>query len=237
MIKNWRDPKEYAYMKKHTPELWAWEFLRRNPDYNRDWKRALSAYLKGVSENKFQIKNEIKSVFFRGAREKWGLFQIDQIINPAVDKPYNDLDFPIFYTYGNLYTISTFKLLSNLKDSEALARFDLTKPIEQQLEYFGKLLKEEQRLILDKYDINIQYVINKASYWIDHLRRFDAVESKADMKDIVDKLFKGEDHNLVLKKVKNSYGRVLEMFKGRYLQILQIPRTMKPRETKKPKRL
>ena len=36
---NWRSPNDYAYLNELTgPEL-AWEFLRRNPDYIRDYRR------------------------------------------------------------------------------------------------------------------------------------------------------------------------------------------------------
>ena len=30
---------EYSYTQKHNKEQWAWEFLRRNPEYQRDYKQ------------------------------------------------------------------------------------------------------------------------------------------------------------------------------------------------------
>lgn len=216
-------------MDKNTPELWAWEFLRRNPDYNKDWESALSAYLKGVSENNLQIKNEIKSVFFRGAREKWGLF-FDEIFNPEFDYPRKDPNFPLFYTYSYFYDKNSLEQIPKLKNSQVLAVIDLSKPLQQQLEYFGELLAEEQDFFLWKHNITIPNVRNKKIYWKDHLRRFDAVESKADFKEIVYVIFETKKyHDIDVKKIKNSHKRVLKISEGDYLQFLQAPRTMKPR--------
>lgn len=39
-IKNWREPKQYAYLgDKTTGPQWAWEFLRRNCEYQSAWER------------------------------------------------------------------------------------------------------------------------------------------------------------------------------------------------------
>ena len=35
----WRDPDDYAYTGELSREQWAWEFLRRNPEYRRDWEQ------------------------------------------------------------------------------------------------------------------------------------------------------------------------------------------------------
>ena len=34
----WRNPDDYAYTRELSRELWAWEFLRRNPEYRKDWQ-------------------------------------------------------------------------------------------------------------------------------------------------------------------------------------------------------
>ena len=34
---NWRNPNDYTYTRQLSREQWAWEFLRRNPEYRRDW--------------------------------------------------------------------------------------------------------------------------------------------------------------------------------------------------------
>ncbi len=34
---DWRDPQAYAFTARLTAAQWAWEFLRRNPEYRRAW--------------------------------------------------------------------------------------------------------------------------------------------------------------------------------------------------------
>ena len=38
---NWRSPDDYAYLNELTPPELAWEFLRRNPEYVRDYRKLL----------------------------------------------------------------------------------------------------------------------------------------------------------------------------------------------------
>jgi len=34
---NWEDEETYSYTRNYNLHSWAWEFLRRNPDYRRDF--------------------------------------------------------------------------------------------------------------------------------------------------------------------------------------------------------
>src|SRR5688572_28877945 len=38
-LPEWTKPEEYAFLEGATPQVWAWEFLRRNAEYREDWKR------------------------------------------------------------------------------------------------------------------------------------------------------------------------------------------------------
>jgi hypothetical protein len=48
---DWRNPENYKYTEKLTPDLWAWQFLRRNLKYQAEWKKV----------NEKCMKNEIYS--------------------------------------------------------------------------------------------------------------------------------------------------------------------------------
>jgi len=37
MQRDWRNPDDYSFTQDLSPELWAWQFLRRNPDYRKDY--------------------------------------------------------------------------------------------------------------------------------------------------------------------------------------------------------
>ena len=38
MYRDWRNPEDYQFAKTLSPELWAWQFLRRNADYQGDYQ-------------------------------------------------------------------------------------------------------------------------------------------------------------------------------------------------------
>ena len=40
-VLDWRSAAAYAYLDNLSPAELAWEFLRRNPDYQRDYRAAL----------------------------------------------------------------------------------------------------------------------------------------------------------------------------------------------------
>ena len=42
--RNWRNSEDYEYSQHLTSDLWAWQFLRRNPEYQEDWKQAVKKY-------------------------------------------------------------------------------------------------------------------------------------------------------------------------------------------------
>jgi hypothetical protein len=46
---DWRDGSSYEYTEEHTRELWAWEFLRRNEDYVKDWNVTLEKFVQDRS--------------------------------------------------------------------------------------------------------------------------------------------------------------------------------------------
>ena len=44
MQRDWRNPDDYAFTRDLSPELWAWQFLRRNPEYRKDYDWFISAW-------------------------------------------------------------------------------------------------------------------------------------------------------------------------------------------------
>ena len=43
--KDWRNKAVYDYTNDLDLNGWAWEFLRRNPEYRKDWKKELNQIL------------------------------------------------------------------------------------------------------------------------------------------------------------------------------------------------
>ncbi|WIW50312.1 DUF6499 domain-containing protein (plasmid) [Bradyrhizobium sp. 62B] len=55
---DWRSPDSYDYLKNADPTEIAWEFLRRNPEYQRDYQAMIAKTPTGVTEE---------------FRRKWGI--------------------------------------------------------------------------------------------------------------------------------------------------------------------
>ncbi|MGB3917455.1 hypothetical protein J9253_12365 [Thiothrix litoralis] len=41
---DWRHPNDYSYTAALSAERWAWEFLRRNPEYRHDWQAFITRW-------------------------------------------------------------------------------------------------------------------------------------------------------------------------------------------------
>ncbi len=58
IIKNWKDESEYEYLKKKDVPgyQWRWEFLRRNPEYQKDWEMQRDIYNEMVETGNWDFK-------------------------------------------------------------------------------------------------------------------------------------------------------------------------------------
>ena len=55
---DWRKQEDYSFTEGLSNYRWAWEFLRRNPDYKKDWEQALRLYLKFCADHGKQAAGE-----------------------------------------------------------------------------------------------------------------------------------------------------------------------------------
>lgn len=59
---NWRYPDEYPSPKKLTHREWAWEFLRRNPDYRKEWEEALRDWERDLPDWQRELKERLEAL-------------------------------------------------------------------------------------------------------------------------------------------------------------------------------
>lgn len=235
--KDWKNEKDYDYTKDHTPELWAWEFLRRNPEYRKDWEKTLALWENAIDDKPnlwAQLFNvdcskenyQTRTLPFKGARDKWGLF-LPEIINPSIDKPLVEWPFSFFHTYGYYYGKDDLDNFPDLKSTEVLAVFDMAKPIQQQLEYFKELLEEDQNYLLAYTELNIPEVKNKPGYRKDYIRILDALEVNAETKEIASVIFPSEENSKPEyhgnRMVRDSLVAAKKFRDGMYRNFLQKP--------------
>jgi len=232
--RNWRDPKDYGFTKKLTSEGWAWEFLRRNPEYRKDWERELKIYVQKQRENPTE-KLSVDDPWFgitpvEDSSLRWGLYVL---ANPDQDTPY--LLFKRLF--GRITLSKRFEFfmgtpiedIENCKpeaipDGKASVMFDLRIPIKPQIEKARKALLRIQQELKDKRIIKIINPRLRRSQWPDDLRVFDAkTEGSIKDKEIAREIFPDTTNiypdyygNI---KVRDYYNAANRLINGGYLKI------------------
>lgn len=205
MKPDWKKTGDYKRFNSQTkPKRWAWEFLRRNPEYQKAWDRELQDYRKTIAVYLSNPANKKKAKGMRlnadqnkqitvltgkaiDEAEKWGLYAL---LNPDID------DFTKAESESNLISLWLKKVglpvsmpgrvlpkpsyapyagirshVIKYKESEAVAVFDLTRPLQPQLKRISaKLLKRQQ-------SFNVKDRRKHIDEWVRYLRLLDAVAS------------------------------------------------------------
>jgi len=98
IIKNWKDAKEYEYLNDAKGYQWRWEFLRRNPEYQKDWNSL------NTDDNTAKASKDIC--------EKW---KLQYMVNPELDDiektlaNYSELPFGVEWKGTNIAHESYFQ--------------------------------------------------------------------------------------------------------------------------------
>lgn len=222
-FKDWKNEDEYKYMDNHTPELWAWEFLRRNPEYQKDWNDTLKMFKKDG--------HPTEKLPFKGARAKWGLY-FDEIINPNLDKPPILYPYSLFWSYY-FFTKDELNSFRDLKKNEVVIVIDFGQRIQPQLEYYKVILEDYQKDQAAYSDLEVDGFSNKKIYWKDYIRILDARDNKADNKEIASVIFpritnKHPNYN-GNDRVRDSYDAAINIRDKDYRKILQKACELKKR--------
>lgn len=67
--REWRNKEDYEFTRRLTMGGWAWEFLRRNPLYIRDWKNALMKRNKWLAPRRKKMAQRIVNLLTEGGGE------------------------------------------------------------------------------------------------------------------------------------------------------------------------
>lgn len=97
--RNWRDPGEYDFTKDLDFRDWGWEFLRRNPDYQRDYQFLTASADDQEQFHKINAGYGDKS-YFEICEMKWCLMDY---VNPEEGHPSLDVSLsgiPSHQQYG-----------------------------------------------------------------------------------------------------------------------------------------
>ena len=181
MKPNWRKLGDYAFCKKLDSSGWAWEFLRRNPNYLKDWNRS-----------KVASRGKRNSAIQQRYGEAWGLYKI---INPTNNKPRL-----VWIIYENPVLVSrgSHEYLHLKNKTKIALGFDLARSIPKQVESAKKELKRIQAELKAKGNIEVLAGIKRKGDWTRYLRVSDA---KSDVSNPTNT----EIANIVFKNVDEEY--------------------------------
>ena len=191
---DWRKKSSYEHLKTHTPSQWAWEFLRRNKNYIKDWS---------TSKDKDNLRLALK----------WGVAGL--LKDPA--KTYQDIkqdpDGIGFDPPGGFETMTMGKTkeekehlfcgLPNFKTGEQNFQFNFLLPINPQIKCAKEMLLKLQKRAKGRRAFK-----PRPDEWITLLRVLDAKAEGARDKEIANVLFPNQqsgDINAGIKKVYDKY--------------------------------
>lgn len=206
---NWKELKDYEFTKTLNSKKWAWEFLRRNPDYIKEWEKELPlelerrknilsdpetkdcSHLEGYRKNTpesshFIIRGHSLNKYFK----KWGILNL---VNPDQDNPFPDPfnQFPSF-EYGTVRggNIGHGKYINdNPLGPYVSIVFDITRPLKPQFAYAQKILLETQKDQAREGKISISKVNKHKDNWIEYLRILDAKTENISNEEIARVMF------------------------------------------------
>jgi hypothetical protein len=195
---SWEDPEAYQYVENLSPQRWAWEFLRRNPDYRADWKA-------NPNSNELALK--------------WGL---KQMVNPAEADPIQLAFSPP--TFGGAF-IGERRVEITVPAGKLLYTFDLTCPLKPQIEKARQDLRLFQEMEQKIESIPaVQKPRHHVSKWAGYLRVLDAYEAGAALGGIAKILFPTVPNDYPehkgSKKVEQQRRQAEKLVKGGYRNLL-----------------
>jgi hypothetical protein len=190
LFADWKNENEYPDPQNTRPLKWAWEFLRRNPDYQKD-SLLVSPLKKEIGKGKRGSDSKLMKIY-----KKWDLLDLP---DPMLEKDYEDF----FWPWSTQMTPQSGKL--EFDPYIFYFAFSLDKPIEPQL--------ERAKLIYKSQSSHPKLTIKKKSkrrsdlYSI-YLRIIDGRKAGATHKEIALHLISKEferDAKLARATIKDSY--------------------------------
>lgn len=207
--RDWKKSADYEDLKKLKSDRWAWEFLRRNPNYIRKWEKELplelerikkllsspeakdAPYLEGYRKNTpesshFIIPGRSLSEYFK----RWGILNL---VNPEQDWPFPS-PFHQFssFAHGTVRggNVGGGKYLNENPFGPYISIvFDITRPLKPQIANAQKVLLENQKNQVKEGKIRVNTVRKHKDNWIEYLRILDAKAEKVKNNEIARDMF------------------------------------------------
>jgi len=199
--RNWRCAGDYHYTRELNSGQWAWEFLRRNPEYQQDWQwfhdcwETLEARYGKPPERDFQrwkndplayreigdtgaecqaVQDRVLIECWMGA--KWGFYKFP--LAPATEQPDigEQLSWREVEVSAQVVRDSSSPYLQGEARRTALG-FDLALPLREQLETAKRYLQMRQARLRREGAVTLQTVASCRERWTLMLRLLDGLRA------------------------------------------------------------
>ena len=172
---DWRKLGDYEFTSDLSPDEWAWEFLRRCPEYRQEWQALRRSH------------TVFCGMILKDCRRKWGLRRgyLDPEIN-WTNVEFSPPGVGLFNPY--LDRKSKKKLVLLTGESKVYYELDVRLPINPQIENIRKTLESCQR----KCPIKTRKIVrfkHPATEWPKYLRLLDALSEGIPDKEIENILY------------------------------------------------
>jgi hypothetical protein len=180
-VPDWRDPAQYPHPRDCSLRHWAWEFLRRNPEYRSLWREHIEPFYDPAFRYHDQdvgLVGPAHGVPHSAQAELVHRFGLDSFPpSPNDHRP------PLFIRSGLRYTGEREARLL-LYEGQIAVIFDLTRPIGRQMATARRLFVKEQR------QAGHRKHRNRIGHFPPYLRTLDAVDAGATHTEIGAALFR-----------------------------------------------
>jgi len=214
---DWRIKTDYEYALNSfwdfysVKEFYAWQFLRRNPEYQQDYEKELAKYKeRNINTPPDDMEAELLCGFKPVDPEiakKWGLVKLcdpkEKTMGATFKRRYGRVVFGnLFrdlYGYSDGFEEESEEEFTNnpMVSADKIAiEFEIRLPLTPQIELAKRCLFDYQNEIIDRFKRRIVKNIKpRVSNWRDYLRVYDAYAEGIKRKEIASIIFPVEENN------------------------------------------
>ncbi len=225
-LPDWRDESEYPNIKKATSKEWAWEFLRRNPEYQKQWDKEIAPYFDSVtcSLSSSANKNLVDDI-----KKKFG---ISKNTPPDYRQSNSEISFisnVLTFVLHSFYPLESEPTKHSIdsKLGEIVTKINLRYPVKPQVDVIASFARSHQKLLLDHYIIENPNKRKTLTKYNEYLRILDAKSRGIKDFDIAKVLypkFVDDNPDVMTKRVNDSFQRAKELRDCEYLFIASFYR-------------
>jgi hypothetical protein len=182
-VPDWRDPAQYPHPRDCSLRQWAWEFLRRNPEYRSLWREHIGPFYDPAFRYQEQDVGPVGPA--HGVPHNVQAELVHRFGLDSFPPSPNDYRPPLFIRSGLRYTGEREARLL-LYEGQIAVIFDLTRPIGGQMATARRLFVKEQR------QSGHRKHRNRVRLFASYLRALDGVDAGATHTEVGAVLFGGQ---------------------------------------------